>query len=302
MRKKRNVPGFDASEPEFLLRVMDRHPDWCGVVCLVGSGQEINKGEAGLNEWLTALANHFPHWQVHLSDRIASSPDEFGISRLPATMVVERSLHLGTAIRSFRSENVSAFASAIIDGKPTVAVAFSTNLGSFPFQITREVSKARHWLRNHRRGTERAGLLTFSNGTRLKPEGIFAKADIDPIDWFLGNPYDVRSSDYLEDAATEFDVQGLELDWACVCIDANLRLTDQNTLKPFLFRGTRWQEVKDPSRHSYVLNAHRVLLTRARQGTIIFVPRGNADDPTRLPAWYDGLAEYFLRCGVQAYE
>jgi hypothetical protein len=217
MRKKRHQPDFDASEPEFLLSVMDRHEDWCTVICLVGNGQEINTGEAGLGEWLTALAEHFSTWEVHLSDRIVAEPAAFGVSDLPKVITVESKLHLAAAIRSFRSEVVSSFASAIIDGKPTEALALSRKLNRFEFRVTRDLGKARDWLRQHRRGTERSGLLAFSNAIRLKPEGLFVKANIDAVDWFLADRSDVRSSDYLEDAATEFDVQGLELDWACVC-------------------------------------------------------------------------------------
>ena len=298
MRKERNSSDFDASEPEFLLSVMDRHQDWCTVICLVGNGQEINTGEAGINEWLTALANRFARWQVHLSDRIVSDPGAFGVSNLPKGLFSESSLHLSTAIRSFRSESVSSFASAMIDGRPSEALTLSANLDQFDFKITRDLGKARNWLRHHRRGTERTGLLAFSNAIRLKPEGVFVKASIDPVDWFLADRSDIRSSDYLEDIATEFDVQGLELDWACVCIDANLRITDGKTIEPATFRGTRWQAVNDLDRRKYILNAHRVLLTRARQGVVIFVPHGDINDPTRMPCWYDDLYDYFIGCGV----
>ena len=299
MRKKRNNPDFDSSEPEFLLSVMDRHKDWCTVICLVGNGQEINTGEAGLNEWLTALAKHFPTWQVHLSDRIVAEPGAFGISNLPNSLVIDKRLHLSTSIRSFRSETISAFVSAMIDGKPNEALALAPKSERFEFKITRDLAKARDWLKMHRRGTERAGLLAFSNASRLKPEGVFVKANIEPVDWFLADRSDVRSSDYLEDIATEFDVQGLELDWVCVCVDANLRITEEKTIELKTFRGTRWQEVRDMDRRKYILNAHRVLLTRARQGTIIFVPNGDILDPTRKPHWYQDLFDYFIACGVQ---
>ena len=156
MKKKRNKPDFAASEPEFLLSVMDRHNDWCTVVCLVGNGQEINTGEAGLNEWLTALAKHFPGWQVHLSDRIVKEPEAFGVSNLPKALIIENKLHLSTSIRSFRSESVSAFVSAMIDGKQNEALGLSAKLEQFEFKITRDLGKARDWLRRHRRGTERA--------------------------------------------------------------------------------------------------------------------------------------------------
>ncbi|MCX6596337.1 MAG: DUF2075 domain-containing protein [Acidobacteria bacterium] len=299
MRTERNNENFCTSEPEFLLSVMDRHDDWCTVICLVGNGQEINTGEAGINEWLTALATQFPTWQVHLSDRIVNNPETFGVSQLPKAVIAQRRLHLSTAIRSFRSESVSAFASAMIDGRPDEALALSEELTGFEFRITRDLATAREWLRQHRRGTERAGVLAFSNAVRLKPEGVFVKATIDPVEWFLADRSDVRSSDYLEDIATEFDVQGLELDWACVCIDANLRVTETRTLEPMTFRGTKWQAVNDSDRRKFILNAHRVLLTRARQGVVVFLPKGDKTDPTRDPAWYERLFSYFVECGLK---
>jgi hypothetical protein len=297
MQQDRAVPNFDKSEPEFLLSVMDRHQDWCTVVCLVGSGQEINTGEAGLGEWLIALKNHFPNWEIHLSNRIIEQPTEFRVTELPSGLITDNALHLATSIRSFRSETVSSFASAMIDGKPDEAKSLSQSLSKYDFKITRDLSVAREWLRKKRRGTERAGLLAFSNAIRLKPEGIYVKARIEPEDWFLAKRTDVRSSDCLEDVATEFDVQGLELDWTCVCIDANLRI-DEKSITPMLFKGTRWQSVNDLDRRQYVLNAHRVLLTRARQGVIVFIPRGDTRDQTRNPSWYNSLYDYFIRCGV----
>ncbi len=300
MRSKRNYASFEMSEPEFLLSVMDRHADWCTVICLVGHGQEINTGEAGLNEWLNALAKRFSQWDVYLSERLADDPPSYGARLLPCNVRSDERLHLATSIRSFRSELVSSFVSAMIEGEPAQAASFAANLGMFEFNLTRDLAVARDWLRRRRRGTERSGLLAFSNGARLKPAGIYVKAQIDPVDWFLAERLDVRSSDYLEDVATEFDVQGLELDWVAVCIDANIRFTVDGALKPMLFRGTRWQEVNDSERRQYILNAHRVLLTRARQGTIIFIPQGDASDPTRDASWYDALADYFIRCGVKS--
>ena len=297
--RERGVTDFDMSEPQFLLSVMNRHKDWCVVICLVGHGQEINTGEAGLSEWLNACKNHFPEWQVHASTRLLKNNAEFGLSDTPSAFKFVDALHLSTSIRSFRSEAVSDFVAAMIENNPIKAKCIHAQMGAFEFVLTRELPVARQWLRNHRRGSERSGLLAFSNSTRLKPEGVFVKNEIDPVHWFLKDRKDTRSSDYLEDVATEFAVQGLELDWACVCIDANLRHTP-NGLVPMSFKGTRWQSVNDPARQRFILNAHRVLLTRARQGVIIFVPRGDENDPTREPKWYDGMFEYLQSCGIRA--
>lgn len=278
------------SDPEFLLSVMDRHPDWCTVVCLVGGGQEINTGEAGIDEWLRALGANFPAWDVHVSDRLQTSPHIPNLVRTP-------SLHLATSIRSFRAEKLSDFVGEIIDGTSDGARAIVPTLSDFPLFVTRDLEKARAWLRQKRRGLERAGLLASSNAMRLKPHGIFVKAGIEPAKWFLNASDDVRSSDSLEDAATEFEVQGLELDWTCVCWDANF-IRNGSSWHARQFKGTAWQNVSDESRRRYVANSYRVLLTRARQGMAIFVPPGGDTDLTRPPAVYDEIYEYLRTCGI----
>lgn len=168
-------------------------------------------------------------------------------------------------------------------------------LKNYPLLLTRDLQKAREWLRARRRGNERAGLLASSNAARLKPHGIFTKAKIEPEKWFLAPAGDVRSSDALEDAATEFDVQGLELDWTCVCWDANFRR--KGSWESWRFKGSRWETINDLARKSYLANSYRVLLTRARQGVVIFVPYGDRNDATRPPEVYDEIFNFLLACG-----
>ncbi|MEV5033967.1 DUF2075 domain-containing protein [Sphingobium sp. LMC3-1-1.1] len=305
MRQKRGQIGFAMSEPRFLLSVMDRHSDWCTVVCLIGGGQEINTGEAGLGEWLDALAGHFPHWQVHLPEQILgreyllAGRGEEAIAEIAPTKTPD--LHLSVSLRSFRAEKLSDFIGAIIEGDGDRARTLLSQLTEYPVVITRDLIAAREWLRRHQRANERVGLLASSNALRLKAEGVFVKAKIEPPIWFLAPPSDVRSSNMLEDAATEFDVQGLELDWACVCWDANLRWAADGW-SSMAFKGTKWQQINDPQRRSYLLNAYRVLLTRARQGLVIFVPEGDPIDPSRNPAFYDGVFEFLRSCGIPTIE
>lgn len=289
MQQKKGQIGFTMSEPEFLLSVMDRHDDWCAIICLVGGGQEINTGEAGIEEWLRALERSFPLWQPHLPSTLSHDCALNGIRAADE-------LHLSTSIRSFRAERLSDFVGHVIDGDQAAARTTADQLSQYPLLITRDLAKARDWLRTRRRGSERSGLLASSNAARLKPHGIFTKAKIEPAKWFLAPTDDVRSSDALEDAATEFDVQGLELDWACVCWDINFRRgpAGWETLQ---FKGTQWQSVNDKSRRQYIANAYRVLLTRARQGLVVFVPEGDLDDRTRPPEAYDQVFEFLLRCG-----
>ncbi|WP_243450709.1 DNA/RNA helicase domain-containing protein [Sandarakinorhabdus glacialis] len=303
MRKKRGQAGFDMSEPAFLLSVMDRHPDWCVVVCLIGEGQEINRGEAGVSEWVRALQGDLRHWEVHLPPHLLEEGSlDAGLrwhlsQRVPNP---EPELHLAVSIRSFRAETVSAYVAAVLGENSSAALATLPRPSDFPVLRTRNLATARARLRAKRRAGERAGLLASSNALRLKPEGLYVKAEVDVCNWFLNPVEDVRSSDALEDAATEFDVQGLELDWTCVAWDLNLRRIDKWEARAF--RGTRWTAIHGDSdelgRADYVRNAYRVLLTRARQGMIIFVPPGDAEDATRPPAEYDAIYNWLGDCGA----
>ena len=302
MQQKRGLADFSQSEPEFLLGVMDRHPDWCTVVCLVGGGQEINVGEAGLSEWMAALRDRFPHWQVHASQQICQ-PDYDLNNDAQAFIGEERvslseDLHLAVSMRSFRAETVSDFISHLLNGDAEAARVASVKLDRYPIRLTRDLNAAREWLRQQARGSERFGLVASSGAMRLRPEGLHVKAGIDPPNWFLNDRTDVRSSFYLEDVASEFDVQGLELDWTAVCWDADLRFVDEDW-QGYNFKGTKWQSVNDRFRRLYLKNAYRVILTRARQGMIIFVPRGDAEDSTRPPSYYDGTYDFLRAGGLQ---
>ena len=301
MREKRGQSEFDMSEPQFLLSVMDRHQNWCVVVCLIGGGQEINTGEAGMGEWLTAIAEHYPDWQVHLSDRLTQA-DYLGSDQVPPALTSLQAtktpaLHLAVSVRSFRAEALSEFVGAVIDGDADRARSIRQKLDNYPLVLTRDLEAARRWLRTHARGGERTGLVASSNAQRLKPIGLHVKAKIDPPVWFLAGKDDVRSSYALEDVATEFDIQGLELDWVGMCWDANLRWAS-NGWQHLAFRGYRWTRVNDPTRAAYLTNAYRVLLTRARQGMVIFVPEGSTEDHTREPAYYDATYAFLQRCGI----
>ena len=301
MREKRGHSDFNMSEPQFLMSVMDRHQDWCVVVCLVGGGQEINTGEAGLNEWITAVARNYPNWQVHLSDRLTQA-DYFGGGQAPNSLteiraLVSPALHLATSVRSFRAEALSEFVGAVVAGEAERALLLHGKLINYPLVITRQLEAARHWLRQQARGSERIGLVTSSNAVRLKPIGLHVKAKIDPTVWFLADKTDVRSSFALEDVATEFDIQGLELDWVGVCWDANFR-REKNRWGHYSFRGARWERINDAIRAAYLTNAYRVLLTRARQGMVIYVPFGSDIDDTRRPGFYEGIYAFLCECGV----
>jgi hypothetical protein len=303
MRKKYGKADFGQSEPEFLIGVMDRHKTWCVVVCLVGGGQEINDGEAGLTEWFSALRTRFRDWRIHVSDQLDQPVYNWGrdLSKDVADLdcQAESDLHLSVSMRSFRAERLSDFVNDVVAGHAQSARALFEELrASYPIVLTRDLGAARSWLRFKARGSERSGLVASSGALRLKPQGLHVRQKIDAPHWFLDARNDVRSSFYLEDPATEFDIQGLELDWVGVCWDADLRRTDDQW-GYHSFQGSRWNNVRQAALQAYLINAYRVLLTRARQGMVIYVPEGNADDPTRLPEFYDGIAEYLTDCGIE---
>ncbi len=303
MRRKKGNPNFTMSEPAFLISCMDRHDDWAVIVCLVGGGQEINTGEAGIGEWLRAIRSDFPDWHVHLSPNLHDSEYEAGstldLLSSHAHVHTHESLHLSVSMRSFRAEHVSSWVKAMLDADVDVArTAWSRIHVKYPIYLTRDLNAAKSWVRACARGSERYGIVVSSQAQRLKPEGIDVRYDIDPVHWFLHPREDVRSSYYLEDAATEFDVQGLELDWTCVVWDGDLRFGSDGW-EHWNFKGPRWQRVKTESRQAFLKNAYRVLLTRARQGMVIVVPRGNPDDPTRDPSIYDGTYQYLKGLGLR---
>jgi hypothetical protein len=301
MRRKKRVSNFGHSEPEFLISCLNRHRDWAVIVCLVGGGQEINTGEAGITEWIESLLRSFPDWHVYVSPSLIDS--EYGagevLTKIQAhpNVIYKDDLHLAVSMRSFRAENVSLLVKQILDLEVEEArKTFDTVGANYPIFITRNLAKAKRWLRDQALGTERYGIVVSSQAERLKPDAINVKAPLDPIHWFLDGKADVRSSYYLEDAATEFHVQGLELDWTCVTWDADFRYS-KHGWEHWSFRGDRWQHINSKERRNYLKNAYRVLLTRARQGMVIVVPPGEESDPTRCPAFYDSTFDYLKDVG-----
>lgn len=302
MKQRKNVEGFDMSEPEFLLSYMDRHQDWAVVVCLVGGGQEIHTGEAGIGAWLDAIRDRFPRWKTFISPELLDSEYAAGraIERLGTAAEVETrvELHLSVSMRSFRAEQVSGFVKAILDSDTEKARAMLAAVAPrYPIVLTRDRATAKRWIRDQARGSERYGLMASSQAQRLKAYCIDVRVDVDPVKYFLADPSDTRSSYYLEDAATEFQTQGLELDWTCVGWDADLRRSGARW-SYHNFRGDRWTTVRNEDRQRFLLNAYRVLLTRARQGMVLFVPKGRGSDHTIRPEYYDPTFDYLASVGI----
>lgn len=303
MRRKKGQPDFGQSEPEFLISCLDRHEDWATIVCLVGGGQEIHTGEGGIAEWVSCLTEKFPDWNINISSRLTDV--EYGAGEVidsikdTNSVVFYDDLHLATSMRSFRAENVSKLVKQTLDQDVSDARQTLIEVNkTYPIVITRDIKKAKAWVKEQARGSERYGMIVSSQAERLRPHAIFVKSTVDPIHWFLDEKDDVRSSYYLEDVATEFDIQGLELDWACVVWDGDYRYSDDGWENKS-FVGSKWQNIKKEERKKYQKNAYRVLLTRARQGMVIVVPEGDANDPTRDPVIYNPTYNYLRSIGFK---
>jgi hypothetical protein len=305
MQQKRNQSGFNQSEPEFLIGVMDRHDEWCVIIALIGGGQEINTGEAGLNGWFAALEKNYSDWHIYYSEKLKQK--EYAGESVVLTLLQttksysEPSLHLATSMRSFRADKLSHFIHYLIHNQPIQALKIYQQISAqYPIFVTRDLSKAKTWIKAQKRGLESCGLITSSGAKRLKAEGIFVNNDIDAKHWFLNLQDDVRSCHYLEDAGTEFLVQGLELDWCLIAWDADYRYTDK-AFKHWNFKGSKWMHVHNESQQRYLENSYRVMLTRARQGMVIYVPKGCKQDITRSPEFYDETYQYLKSCGIKEF-
>ncbi len=315
---KLKVPNFPLSEAAFLIWSLDQREDWATIVCLVGGGQEINTGEAGISEWIKALNERFFNWKVYISPKLTEPEYAEGkvndLLKHNNNVTYSEDLHLKVSIRSFRAEKLSAFVHALLALRPNAKELYDEIKGKYPIFLTRDIEKAKKWLHEKVRGTERTGVLITKESARFKPLGIhvLASGDENAVHWFLEDKVDTRSSNYLEDAATEIQVQGLELDYACVLWDADMQYNNRKW-HYYRFNGqTKWVEQTPDTENKeelvrYMLNAYRVLLTRARMGMIICVPRGNAnknksgfwEDSTRLPEYYDGTYQYFKSVGIE---
>lgn len=315
---KLKVPNFPVSEASFLIWSLDQREDWAVIICLVGGGQEINTGEAGITEWIKALNEEYTHWKVYISNKLFEP--EYAEGRVNellhdnSNVTYSNALHLAVSLRSFRAETLSAFVHSLLSFKDDAESLYqSVDAKGYSILLTRDINKARTWLRSKARGTQQTGILVTKVAARFKPQAVnvLAQGDENAIHWFLEDKTDIRSSNYLEEAATEIQVQGLELDYACVLWDADMRY-ENGRWHFYKFNGkNKWNPVTETlngqEEKKYMLNAYRVLLTRARQGIVICVPEGNSrlnsegfpEDPTRLPEFYDGTYEYLKSLGIK---
>jgi len=294
------------SEPQFLYSVMDRHQEWAVMICLVGLGQDIYDGEVGINEWFRCGIDEFKNWELFYSPAIFKQIEDKNICyeaiKKCSRCHEANELHLSTSIRSFRADKQCQFVDYLLDNKPQkTKEVYNLIFEKYPVFITRDYRKAKDWVKKQVRGSQRCGVLASSGAQRLKPEGIYVMKEIDVVNWFLAPSNDLRSSNMLEIVASEFKVQGLEIDWSIVCWDADLRRKNSQEWEYYGFRGSRWYKRHQEEQKRYLLNSYRVLLTRARQGMVIFVPEGVEpyEDITRDKKFYDEVYNYLLSCGIR---
>lgn len=292
------------SEPELLIEYMNRHQDWAVIVCLVGGGQDINTGEAGIQEWFDSLRRSYPDWKVYVSNKITEEEyvgnNSFGtlIEGLNCKTVEE--LHLSISLRSFRSEKVANFVHHLLNNEKEQAAAIYEEIKKvYPICITRDLNTAKEWIKKQAEGKNcRYGLIASSQAKRLRAEGIWVECKCKPEKWFLEGKNDIKSSYFMEEVATEFDIQGLEIDYALVGWDADYRY-ENGHFECYKLSGSKWQTINKEDNRRYLKNAYRVLLTRAREGFIIFIPKGDNSDNTRLCKYYDELWKYLKDIEIQ---
>ncbi len=300
----------DYSEPEMLLGIMERHQDWAAVVALVGGGQEINDGEAGLEEWGKALAHSSKKWVIYASPEVLEGGPStaghrlFDDSTRNTDVRTNSELHLRTSNRSLRAEKLAIWVNHVLDGNSTEAAALHIS-DRFPLFLSRDLNMTRAKLREQGIEQIRYGLVGSSAAARLRAEGLEPNstfhADYPWEQWYLASDTDLRSSFQCEVFATEFEIQGLELDWIGLCWGGDcIWNPSQGWQLRKLLSGpnNRWVAIKNTDKKSFRRNAYRVLLTRARQGMVIFVPRGNEADPTNVREEFDTTADFLLECGV----
>jgi hypothetical protein len=306
-RKKRGT----VSEAALMLDVMERCPGWAVIVALVGFGQEIHQGEAGLQEWGVALQNRAEKWSVAASPLVLDHHSDGGAVRLfthesPEGMVVQKEarLHLATSIRSPRALMISDWVEAVLQGDSDRARGLFQQTLEFPVIHTRDLESARAWLRaraDHSPYPGNCGLVASSGGLRLRAYGLEVSSGFRhgfPYEeWFLAKPGDTRSASMLEVAATEFECQGLELDWVGVAWGGDL-MFDVTGWRTRRFAGTKWLSVETQVGRRFILNKYRVLLTRARRGMVLWIPPGSATDSTLAAKHFDATAEFLGACGI----
>jgi hypothetical protein len=307
--KKQGAAKFDraSSEPELMLGIMERHEDWSVLIALIGLGQEINDGEYGVSGWGEALEQRLNHsskaWEVFGSH---STLDRLEAPKFPlSNLITNENLHLNVPQRSYRAPNLSKWVDLVIKGDATGALRIKQDLGNYPIVITRSCASMKGWLKAKARGHRRIGLLASSGAKRLRADGfgefLTANDGASIAHWYLQPIGDIRSSYALEVPSNEYTSQGLEIDYVGLCWGGDL-IRPTGASGQWVARklsGDRWNTVKTNSGKEFIENSYRVLLTRAREGMVFWVPEGQVGDKTRSPEDSDRVYSYLIECGAE---
>lgn len=293
------------SESDHLMEYMNKHSDWTVIICLIGGGQEIHKGEDGAIEWFKSIRNNFSHWEVYLPSIMNSQKYTMDTtikeSLKNVNYTIEDRLHLDKSARTWNSSDVSPFINTLLDRNIEEAKKLCKNIkdDGYPILLSRDLEKSKKWIKNKKKGTQRIGIFISSSAQRLRPEGITPLTPMifDTLEWWLGDDDIVNSSQHLEIPATEFASQGLEVDWAIVGWDLSLRPDGKDWIYK-KFKKNNWYERTDEDERRYLINSYRVTLTRARQDMVIFIPKGSDDDITRNPKHYDQIYDDLKEIGL----
>lgn len=293
----------NASEPELFLEILSKL-DWCCLVCLVGSGQEINRGEGGLQLWGAALEkfNKTQRWDIFISPQSLSGKRGLikTVDNSSIKVQLNSDLHLVTNLRAYRNDKQGLWVEALLEGDVSFASDIANEMEHSPAFVTRNLTNAKSWLRMRNRGGHRVGLLASSGAVRLIAEGVPFSPRSNELDevahWFLKPTGDYRSSNALEKPLSEFVCQGLEIDYACLCWGNDL-IWKENAWLVRKMSAPKWQTAKKPETIQFRLNAYRVLLTRSRAGLVIYIPEGENGDFTRNSEDFDSVYTILLKAG-----
>ncbi len=300
---------LERDEAELILEALEKQNPGKGlvIICLLGHNQAINTGESGVISWFKAV-NKAKGWSYQIDEKTLSLNglfDDISSRQMWSNHSKRKSLekgHLDHSLRFWKNRDVEIWASAVVHGDSDKAMEVATSLGQEGIRIylTRELKTAKNWVNGLRVGEERLGMIASSQARRLIAEGIhiLPQSDSKIGHWMLAPSGDIRSSNTLDVAQNQFQIQGLELDYALVCWDADFRRA-KTGWEAYNISGTKWQKQSKKEEQAYRENSYRVLLTRARKGMVIYIPNGDESqiDETRNPSFYDGIFEFLVTCG-----
>jgi len=302
--KKASDSYYGLSEADLLFNIF-KDKEWGVIIALVGLGQDIHTGENGLGVWFKSLLEKNTDWEIKLSKEIFNQAAD-NISSYKEVLLKNKrvsdcdGLYLRTCIRTPRAKNLSDFSEALLNNQPEKAKMALPRFDDYPICITRSLQTAELYLLANRKRKERCGKLCSSNSKIL---GRISHS-FDNIDtWHFANwmldENGRDSSNSLTFSASEFNIQGLELDWGLLGWDMDMYYFKGKWNQQKMLTPKRFCESSDIVK-KHILNTYRVLLTRARKGLIIYIPKTNDfEDPFNVSSYFDSTYEYLKSCGIK---